>query len=80
MMSWIYHGMTGNGAAETQVAWNRGGFAAAILGITNAVLIVVPIDEVTKTALVASLNPTIGFLSYMGFAFLDKWLKNKGVK
>lgn len=80
MGSWIYHGITGNGAVETQVGWNRGGFAAGMLGIANAVLIIIPIDEGTRTALIASLNPAIGFLSYMGFAFLDRWLKSKGIK
>lgn len=80
MKDWIYHGLTGNGAAETQVGWNRGGFTAAVLGVTNAILIVIPMDEVTRTALMASLSPVIGLFSFVGFAVLDKWLKSKGIK
>ena len=80
MKSWIYHGMLGNDAPEVQVGFTRGGLLLAIQGAMNAVLLFLPIDAELKVGLFVSLNPTLGFASYVGFAVLDRWLKAKGLK
>lgn len=80
VMNWAYHGMVGNDAPEVQVGLNRGGLLLAMQGVLNGVLLVLPLDWELRGGLMASLNPTLGFLSYVGFAFLDRWLKAKGLK
>ena len=72
--------MVNNNAAPTQVGWNRGGLAAAIQGILSAVLFLLPLDGDMRAQLMAVLHPTLGFLSLMGFALLDRWMKDKGLK
>ena len=80
MRSWIYHGMLGNDAPEVQVGFTRGTLLLAMQGALNAVLLVLPLDWEVRAGLMASLNPTLGFVSYMGFAVLDRWLRAKGLK
>ena len=80
MKSWIYHGMLGNDAPEVQVGFTRGTLLLAMQGVLNGVLLVLPLDAELKVGLMASLTPTLGFVSYMGFAILDRWLKAKGLK
>ena len=79
-MEWLYHGLTGNDAAEGQVGATRGVVLGALLGLLNAVVMFLPIDAEQKVELLVALNPPIGLLSYVVFAYFDKWLRRIGRK
>ena len=80
MDNWLYHGLVGNDAPEGQVGFTRGIVLAGIMGPLNVVVLTLPIDGETKAIILASLNPTMGMLSYLLFAVMDKWLRSNGRK
>ena len=80
MSDWLYHGLIGNDAPEGQVGFTRGVVLAGIMGPLNVTVLLLPLDGETKAIILASLNPTMGMLSYLMFAWMDKWLKGTGRK
>ena len=74
------HALIGNDAPEVQTGLTRGILAAGMAGIVNTILLLLPIDNASKAALMATINPTLIMLSYLLYAFLDKWMKSHGWK
>ncbi|MEK0324219.1 MAG: hypothetical protein QQN63_00815 [Nitrosopumilus sp.] len=73
--SGIWHSIAGNDAPPVQVGFTRGILAAGIAGIVNTTLLLLPIDDAAKAALMATINPTLIMLSYLLYAFLEPWFK-----
>ena len=70
-----WHSLAGNDAPPVAVGFTRGILAAGMAGIVNTILLLLPIDNAAKAALMATINPTLIMLSYLLYAFLEPWFK-----
>ena len=80
MTNWLYHSLVGNDAAPERTGLTRGVVMAAVVGVVNAVLLFIPMDDGQKVQVMTALNPALLLLSYIAYGFLDRWLTNTGRK
>ena len=75
--SYVKHNILGNARSRRTVGFNRGVVAAAMMGVVNFVMILIPIPAETKVELNVALGPVIILGSYMLFGQLDKAAKGE---
>ena len=74
----VVHALLGNDTPPTVTGLTRGIVAAGLTGIVQAVIVFLPIPDAQKIELMAALAPTVIFLSYLLFGFLDQRMKGNG--
>ena len=75
MSDFIRHYVVGNNRPPLAIGLTRGGLAAGLSGIVQAVIIMLPIPDAQKVELIAALAPTVTFLGYLLFGFIDQRIK-----
>ena len=75
MSDFIRHYVVGNDRPPLAIGLTRGVVAAGLSGIVQAVIVLLPIPDGQKVELIGALAPTVTFLGYLLFGFLDQRLK-----
>lgn len=80
MKEWLYHGLTGNDGAEGQVGLTRGTIAAALTELVYLTVRWLPVSVDDKLDIGAHTTALVVLVSFLLYAYLDKWLKRLGKK
>ena len=80
MKEWFYHGITGNAATEEQVGITRGIVAAALAEVVALIVGVIPMDIGMENYVLSHTGAIVIFASFVLYGYLDKWLKERGIK
>ncbi len=75
----LYHNLVDNDAEPAPVGFTRGIVAAALAGLLNTTILLIPIDESTKVELMVALNPVAALISFFAFGVLSQVLKKYNV-